>query len=146
MVSKVYRSGRYPRPLPTKVYLDANFLLNCRIPQSNFYKPANALFTALMSNSGTTFYVSTLALDEVWWKTPPIAAGKKNLTKQEWVSQMHQFKVHLDAFMNFIKQHQGSGKLKVIGVPADVVDDAYKIMVREKHKGGVMNGLHNFEF
>lgn len=124
-----YKRGHIPKSLPSKVYLDANFLFDCRIPQQKFYKAANALLTALMLKKGSTFYVSTLALDEVWKNTPKIAAGIVIKGKQGWVTQMSQFRSKLDNFQKFIEKHRKSGKLKIIGVPPDAANEAYDIMV-----------------
>ena len=129
-LQKIYKLRHFPKPLPSKVYLDANFLFHCRIASGKFYKVANALLSAFMIKRGCTLNVSTLALDEVWKKTPDVVAGRRVINnKHDWATNMPHFRSNLKSFIDFINRHKNSGKLNVIGVPANVTDDAHDIMV-----------------
>ena len=92
-LQKIYKLRHFPKPLPSKVYLDANFLFHCRIASGKFYKVANALLSAFMIKRGCTLNVSTLALDEVWKKTPDVVAGRRVINnKHDWATNMPHFR------------------------------------------------------
>jgi len=67
MPSKVIHFPADRALLPTAVYLDANLLISWHLPQHQWYRPARELMAAL-SAKWANIYVSTLAIDEAWWR------------------------------------------------------------------------------
>jgi predicted nucleic acid-binding protein len=53
--------------LPTAVYLDANLLISWHLPQHQWHLSAKGLAAALSARRAD-IYVSTLAIDEAWWR------------------------------------------------------------------------------
>jgi predicted nucleic acid-binding protein len=67
MPSRVIRFPADRTLLPTAVYLDANLLVSWHLPQHQWYRPARELM-AVLSAKQASIRVSTLAIDEAWWR------------------------------------------------------------------------------
>jgi len=63
----IYFAPQIMAALPRHLYLDANILISNHLPQHKWYRRAKALLAELMARK-SGLYVSTLALDEAWWK------------------------------------------------------------------------------
>jgi len=64
---KVINFPPEPTRLPANVYFDANFLISWHLPKHRWHLPASQLLKLLLSRK-TRLLVSTLALDEAWWR------------------------------------------------------------------------------
>jgi len=120
--------------LPTKVYMDSNILISAFFRNHRFHKAASRLLFALLA-ADTELYLSPFSFSESWWVIILAEYERKYKKKlrTDWLKKNMVFinscKVIFDKFKKYFDKKVQSGRLQIVDVEKQTVENAYAYML-----------------
>lgn len=116
---------------PSIVYVDANFLVCLFYSDHDLHSEAQSCYFRL-SAQDTVLGISSLALDETWFKLVSCSYKRDNPNKKidakKVAGCIKKYSQPLQSCHHFVTTHSRSGRIRLVGTDFETVDKAFNLM------------------
>jgi len=116
---------------PSIVYADTNFLVCLFYRDHDLHPKAQSCYFQLRAQ-GTVLAISSLVLDETWFKLVSCSYKRDNPNKKidakKVAGCIKKYSQRLHRCHNFVTTYSRSGRIRLVGTDYDTVDKAFNLM------------------